>query len=118
MQPSSQRFVQLAQGVIAASRHMLRAICLLMEGSDTVSESFLLVCDDVPHTVVLTDCGPRAIEIVKLLRTRTGLSLRHCKSLVSEPPATILENVPEEVATAMMAELRAAGAAAHVEAKQ
>ncbi|MER7820219.1 ribosomal protein L7/L12 [Streptomyces sp. NPDC096153] len=89
-----------------------------MEGSDTVSESFLLVCDDVPRTVVLTDSGPRAIEIVKLLRRRTGLSLWHCKSLISELPATILKNVPEEVATAMVAELHAAGATAHAEANQ
>lgn len=104
--------------MIATPRHMLQAICVLMEGPDTVSESFLLVCDDVPHTVVLTDSGPRAIEIVKLLHRRTGLSLWHCKSLISELPATFLKNVPEEVATAMVAELRAAGATAHAEANQ
>lgn len=104
--------------MIATPRHMLQALCVLMEGPDTVSESFLLVCDDVPHTVVLTDSGPRAIEIVKLLHRRTGLSLWHCKSLISELPATILKNVPEEVATAMVAELRAAGATAHAEANQ
>ncbi|WP_346766511.1 ribosomal protein L7/L12 [Streptomyces sp. A1547] len=83
-----------------------------------VSESFLLICDDQPHAAVLTDPGPRAIEVVKLLRRRTGHSLWHCKSLISQPPATILENVPEEVATAMVAELRGAGAGAHVEANQ
>jgi hypothetical protein len=53
------------QDVIAKPRHMLRAICGLMEGSDTVSESFLLVCDGLPHAVVLTGSGPRTIEIVK-----------------------------------------------------
>ncbi|THA23356.1 ribosomal protein L7/L12 [Streptomyces sp. A1547] len=83
-----------------------------------MSESFLLICDDQPHAAVLTDPGPRAIEVVKLLRRRTGHSLWHCKSLISQPPATILENVPEEVATAMVAELRGAGAGAHVEANQ
>lgn len=97
---------------------MLQAVCGLMEGSDTVSESFLLVCDDVPHTVVLTDSGPRAIEVVKLLHRRTGLSLWRCKSLVSELPTSILENVPEEVATAMVAELREVGAEAHAAANQ
>ncbi|MGW2748963.1 ribosomal protein L7/L12 [Streptomyces sp. NPDC001450] len=97
---------------------MLQAICGLIEGSDTVSESFLLVCDDLPHTVVLTDSGPRVIEIVKLLHRQTGLSLWHCKSLLGKLPTSILENVPEEVATAMVAELRAAGASAHAEASQ
>jgi large subunit ribosomal protein L7/L12 len=97
---------------------MLQAICGLMEGSDSVSESFLLVCDDLPHTVVLTDSGPRAVEIVKLLHRRTGLSLWHCKSLISELPTSILEDVPEEVATVMVAELRAFGAGAHAEASK
>ncbi|MDQ1042237.1 large subunit ribosomal protein L7/L12 [Streptomyces sp. V4I2] len=89
-----------------------------MEGADTVSESFLLVCDDPPHTVVLTNSGPRSIEIVKLLHRRTGLSLWHCKSLISELPTSILENVPEGVARAMLAELREVGASAHAEANQ
>ncbi|MFF4353778.1 ribosomal protein L7/L12 [Streptomyces sp. NPDC001530] len=97
---------------------MLQAICGLIGGSDTVSESFLLICDDLPHTVVLTDAGPRAIEIVKLLHRQTGLSLWHCKSLISKLPTSILEKVPEEVATAMVAELRAVGASAHAEASQ
>jgi large subunit ribosomal protein L7/L12 len=97
---------------------MLHAVCGLMEGVDTVSESFLLVCDDPPHAVVLTDSGPRSIEIVKLLLRRTGLSLWQCKSLISEVPTSILENVPEEIATAMVAELREVGASAHVEANQ
>ncbi|MEU4272937.1 ribosomal protein L7/L12 [Streptomyces sp. NPDC026092] len=83
-----------------------------------MSESFLLVCDDLPHTVVLTDSGPRAIEVVKLLHRRTGLSLWHCKSLVSQLPAAILENLPEEVATAMVDELREAGADAHVQVSE
>ncbi|MGQ5635807.1 MULTISPECIES: ribosomal protein L7/L12 [unclassified Streptomyces] len=92
---------------------MLQAVRGPTEGSDTVSESFLLVCDDLPHSVVLTDAGPRAIEIVKLLHRRTGQSLWHCKSLISHLPATVLENVPEEVAAAMVAELHEAGAGAH-----
>lgn len=37
---------------------MPQAICGLMEGSDSVSESFVLVCHDLPHTAVLTDSGP------------------------------------------------------------
>ncbi|MGW7426261.1 ribosomal protein L7/L12 [Streptomyces sp. NPDC054813] len=83
-----------------------------------MSESFLLVCDDLPHTVVLSDFGPQATEIMKLLHRRTGLSLWRCKSLISELPASVLENVPEEVAIAMVAELREVGASAHIEANQ
>lgn len=83
-----------------------------------MSESFLLVCDDLPHRVVLTDPGPRAVEVMKLLRTRTMLSWLHGKSLISRLPATILENVPQDIATAMVAELREVGASAHAETHQ
>ncbi|MFF8373542.1 ribosomal protein L7/L12 [Streptomyces lydicus] len=79
---------------------------------------FWLVCDDAEHRVVLTDAGPWAIEVVKLLRRRTGLSVWHCKSLISELPATIPGDVPEEVAPTMAAELREAGAAALTEVRQ
>ncbi|MFJ6135286.1 ribosomal protein L7/L12 [Kitasatospora sp. NPDC092286] len=66
---------------------------------------FLLICDDVPNAVVLTDPGPHPVEVVKLLRRRTGLSLWHSKSLISRLPATGLEDVPQEVAEATVREL-------------
>ncbi|MGE7387767.1 ribosomal protein L7/L12 [Streptomyces sp. NPDC004126] len=80
-----------------------------------MSESFLLICDDQPHTAVLTDPGPRAIEVVKLLHRRIGISLWHGKLLVGRLPATVLEDVPEEAAVAIVAEPRRAGADAHAE---
>ncbi|MEU9125750.1 ribosomal protein L7/L12 [Streptomyces sp. NPDC048506] len=67
---------------------------------------------------MLTDPGPRTIEVVKLLRRRTGLSLWACKCVVDQVPAVILENVPEAVATAAVAELRETGASAHAEVHQ
>ncbi|MGW5637962.1 ribosomal protein L7/L12 [Streptomyces sp. NPDC003832] len=82
-----------------------------------MNESFLLLCDDLPHDAVLTDPGPRAIEVVKLLHRRTGLSLWQCRSLIGRLPATVLEGVPQEVATALVGELHDAGARAHVTVK-
>jgi hypothetical protein len=51
-------------------------------------EYFLLVCDDEPNEVVLTDPGPHPIEVVKMLHRKTGLSLWHSKVLISRyhPP--------------------------------
>ncbi|MEV5731355.1 ribosomal protein L7/L12 [Streptomyces pharetrae] len=83
-----------------------------------MSESYVLICDDQPHDAILTDPGPQVIEVVKLLHRRTRLSLWHCKSLVSRLPVTIVENVPVEVATTLVDELREAGACAHTEVKQ
>ncbi|MEW2306757.1 hypothetical protein AB0958_43665 [Streptomyces sp. NPDC006655] len=38
-------------------------------------EYFMLVCDDVPHDVVLTDAGVRVLEVAQVVRRLTGLSL-------------------------------------------
>ena len=46
------------------------------------------------------------------------ICLGHCEPLLGKLPTSILENVPEEVATAKVAELRAAGACAPAEASQ
>ncbi|MFJ2811865.1 ribosomal protein L7/L12 [Kitasatospora sp. NPDC087271] len=75
-----------------------------------------LICDEVLNAVVLTDPGPYSIEVVKLLHRRTGLSLWRSKSLISRVPATILEDVPREMAEVVVRELLEAGA--HAEVRQ
>lgn len=75
-------------------------------------EYFLLVCDDVPHDVVLTDPGVRVMDVVQVVRRLTGLSLWRSKVLATQVPAVILACVPEEDATAAVLALRDAGAQA------
>ncbi|MEU5766639.1 ribosomal protein L7/L12 [Streptomyces asoensis] len=75
-------------------------------------EYFLLVCDDVPHDVVLTDPGVRVLDVVQVVRRPTGLSLWRSKILATQVPAVILACVPEEDAAAAVAALRDAGARA------
>jgi Ribosomal protein L7/L12 len=75
-------------------------------------EYFLLVCDDVPHVVVLTDPGPCVMDVVQVVRRLKGLSLWHSKVLVTQVPAVILTGVPEKTAAAAVSALRDAGARA------
>ncbi|MER5373938.1 ribosomal protein L7/L12 [Streptomyces sp. NPDC002553] len=75
-------------------------------------EYFLLVCDDVPHDVVLTDLGVRVMDVVQVVRRLTGLSLWRSKVLATQLPAVILAGVPEEDAAAAVSALRHAGAQA------
>ncbi|MFF9759562.1 ribosomal protein L7/L12 [Streptomyces caelestis] len=79
-------------------------------------EYFLLVCDDVPHDVVLTDPGTRTLDVVHVIRRLTGLSLWHSKVLAVQIPAVILAGVPQEDAESAVTALRDAGAQA--EARQ
>ncbi|MFJ1732491.1 ribosomal protein L7/L12 [Streptomyces sp. NPDC088254] len=75
-------------------------------------ESFLLVCDDVPHDVVLADLGVRVMDVVQVVRRLTGLSLWRSKVLATQVPAVVLAGVPEEEAVAAVSALRDAGAQA------
>ncbi|MFJ6391529.1 ribosomal protein L7/L12 [Streptomyces sp. NPDC091972] len=75
-------------------------------------EYFLLVCDDVPHDVVLTDPGVRMMDVVQVVRRLTGLSLWRSKVLATQAPAVLLAGVPQEDAAAAVSALRDAGALA------
>ncbi|MET8630050.1 ribosomal protein L7/L12 [Kitasatospora sp. NPDC004669] len=74
-----------------------------------------LVCDEEPNRVVLTDPGPHVLEVAKVIRRRTGLSLWHSKLLLGQLPATVAEDVSSDLAGATADELRAAGAAVEVQ---
>ncbi|MFF9280114.1 ribosomal protein L7/L12 [Streptomyces griseosporeus] len=77
---------------------------------------FLLVCDDVPHDVVVTDPGPKPLAVARVVRGLTGLSLWRSKVLATNVPAVILDGVLEEEATAAVEALRGAGARAETRA--
>ncbi|MFD9752239.1 ribosomal protein L7/L12 [[Kitasatospora] papulosa] len=78
---------------------------------------FLLVCDDVPHDVVLTDPGIRVLDVEQVVRRLTGLSLWRSKVLATQVPALILDGVRRADAEAAATNLRAAGALAQVRAQ-
>ncbi|MFC9288681.1 ribosomal protein L7/L12 [Streptomyces sp. NPDC057052] len=80
-------------------------------------EYFLLVCDDVPHDVVLTDPGVRVMDVVRVVRRLTGLSLWRGKVLATRVPAVVLARVPEEGAMAAVSALRDARARAETRAR-
>ncbi|AGS70378.1 ribosomal protein L7/L12 [Streptomyces collinus] len=75
-------------------------------------EYFVLVCDEVPHDVVLTDPGVRVMDVVQVVRRLTGLSLWRSKVLAAQAPAVILAGVPQEDAAAAVSALRDVGARA------
>ncbi|MER7839692.1 ribosomal protein L7/L12 [Streptomyces sp. NPDC096040] len=75
-------------------------------------EYFLLVCDDVPHDVVLTDPGVRMLDVAPVVRRLTGLSLWRSKVLATQVPAVVLDGVPREEAAAAVVALCDAGARA------
>ena len=60
--------------------------------------------------VVLTDAGANKINVIKEVRTITGLGLKEAKDLVEGAPKTVKEGVSKEDAEKFKKQLEAAGA--------
>ena len=61
-------------------------------------------------TVVLAAAGDKKINVIKEVRTITGLGLKEAKDMVDGAPSTLKEAVKKEEAEAMLAQLTEAGA--------
>ncbi|MGD2143655.1 MAG: 50S ribosomal protein L7/L12 [Anaerolineae bacterium] len=60
--------------------------------------------------VVLTEIGPKKIQVIKAVRQLTSLGLREAKEVVDEAPNAVLEAVSKEAAEDAKAQLEEAGA--------
>jgi large subunit ribosomal protein L7/L12 len=60
--------------------------------------------------VVITDVGPKKIQVIKAVRGLTDLGLKEAKDLVESAPSLVLEGVPKEAAEDAKAKLEAEGA--------
>ena len=61
-------------------------------------------------TLVLTAAGDKKINVIKEVRTITGLGLKEAKDLVEGAPKTVKESISKEEATKYAEMLKAAGA--------
>ena len=60
--------------------------------------------------VILAEAGANKINVIKEVRTITGLGLKEAKDLVEGAPQTVKENVGKDEAEEMKKKLEAAGA--------
>lgn len=60
--------------------------------------------------VVLLDAGDKKINVIKVVRTLTGLGLKDAKDAVEKTPSTLKEGISKEEAEAARKELEEAGA--------
>jgi large subunit ribosomal protein L7/L12 len=64
--------------------------------------------------VILTAVGDKKIQVIKEVRTITGLGLKDAKELVESAPKAIKEGVKKEEADEIKAKVEAAGGAVEV----
>ncbi|RME43096.1 MAG: 50S ribosomal protein L7/L12 [Deltaproteobacteria bacterium] len=60
--------------------------------------------------VVITEQGPKRLEVIKKVRSITGLGLKEAKDLVDSLPKAVKEALPKEEAEKLKAELEDTGA--------
>jgi large subunit ribosomal protein L7/L12 len=64
--------------------------------------------------VVLTAAGEKKIQVIKVVRSATGLGLKEAKALVDEAPKPIKEGIERDEAEKLLAELKEAGGEAEL----
>jgi large subunit ribosomal protein L7/L12 len=60
--------------------------------------------------VILSGAGDKKIQVIKVVRTATGLGLKEAKALVDEAPKPVKEGIDREEADKLKQELEEAGA--------
>jgi large subunit ribosomal protein L7/L12 len=60
--------------------------------------------------VVLSAVGDQKVQVIKAVRSLTGLGLKEAKDMVDGAPSTLKEGVKKDEAEAMLAQLTEAGA--------
>ena len=64
--------------------------------------------------VVITEVGDKKIQVIKVVRSVTGLGLKEAKGVVDELPGTVKEGVSKEESDDVVAQLEEAGAVVEV----
>lgn len=64
--------------------------------------------------VVMTSFGANKVNVIKVIRTITGLGLKEAKDLVEAVPATVKEGLNKDAAAEMKKQLEEAGATVEV----
>ena len=70
--------------------------------------------EQTEFTVVLTEAGDKKINVIKEVRTITGLGLKEAKDLVEAAPKEVKAGVNKADAAALKAQLESAGATVEI----
>tara|TARA_B100001245_G_scaffold50890_1_gene33710 strand:- start:862 stop:1245 length:384 start_codon:yes stop_codon:yes gene_type:complete len=74
------------------------------------SDDGAVVEEQTEFNVTLSSAGEKKVNVIKAVRTATGLGLKEAKGLVDDAPSTIKEAVSKEEADEIKGKLEEAGA--------
>ena len=95
-------------GVTAAAPMMMGAMAV--GGAAAPAAAPEEVEEQTEFNVILSDVGPKKINVIKAVRQVTNLGLKEAKDLVEGAPATVLEAVTKDRANEAKGILEAEGA--------
>ena len=87
---------------------------VMMAGPATGAPGAAAAAEQTEFDVVMTAFGDKKLDVVKVVKNLTGLSLMDAKKLVEGVPAKIKEKVSKEDAEKVKAELAAVGATVEI----
>ncbi len=99
---------------VTAAAPMAMAAMPMMAGGAAAGGAAAAVEEKTEFDVVITDVGPKKINIIKEVRALTNLGLKEAKDLVEATPATVLQAASKEAAADAKARLEAEGAVVQV----
>jgi large subunit ribosomal protein L7/L12 len=84
---------------------------MMMSGPAAVAEE---VEEKTEFNVILTEIGPKKINVIKAVRALTSLGLKEAKELVESVPSVVMEEVGKDAAEEAKTKLEAEGAKAEL----
>ena len=73
-----------------------------------------VVEEQTEFSVILKECGPKKIQVIKVVREITGLGLKEAKDLVDGAPKEVKAGATKDEAAQLKAKLEAEGAVVEV----
>jgi large subunit ribosomal protein L7/L12 len=108
------KMLEEAWGVEAAAPMAMGAMPMMAMGAVPAAAAAEEVEEQTEFNVILTDVGPKRIEVIKVVRSLTNLGLKEAKELVEGVPAGVLEGVSKEAAADAKSKLESAGGVVEV----
>lgn len=103
-------YLKEEHGLEAAAGGVMMAAAPAAGGAAAAAE------EPTEFNVVLADAGANKIQVIKEVRTATGLGLKEAKDLVDGAPKTVKEHLPKAEAEELKKKLEAAGAKVEIKA--
>ena len=106
--------IELAELIDAFKTKFNVTISAVSAGGPAAGAPAAAVEEQTEFSVILKECGPKKIQVIKVVRELTGLGLKEAKDLVDGAPQAVKASATKEEAASMKAKLEEQGAVVEI----